>query len=113
MAQELMRAASGSKRGRDAVAAERKGGSSSLLTNKKARRVKQRDAFLEGVDALKQRLYDPSAHPYLLLAPGSDDGKVPPQKALDFSGLEMTPAAHTKPFWVTPTGSIYLEGMIP
>ncbi len=54
------------------------------------------------VDALTLRLADVSQHAVIDLGTGAS--------AIDFSHLELKPDHERRPFWVTPTGSIYLEG---
>ena len=54
------------------------------------------------VDALTARLADVSNHAVIDLGTGAT--------AVDFSDLELKPDHERRPFWVTPTGSIFLEG---
>lgn len=54
------------------------------------------------VDALQARLADVSSHAVIDLGNGCT--------ALDFSDMELKPDHERRPFWVTPTGSVFLEG---
>jgi hypothetical protein len=105
-------AQSGSKRKRD-VKPTGKGGSAAPDAAVGAPKVRGKsrlqlpDTFLNGVDRLKQKLMDPSSHPQVEVP----DGVGGTSLALDFSRLPLKPDAHNRPFWVTPTGSIFLESM--
>lgn len=63
------------------------------------------DNLLGGPDAATARLQDTSSLSHIALGAS--------QLALDFSSLELKPDAARRPFWVTPTGSVFLEASCP
>jgi hypothetical protein len=69
-----------------------------------ARRARERRRAAEArddIDALTAALFDRSRHSTIEYAGAS---------AVDFSSLALKPDHERRPFWVTPTGSIFLEG---
>ena len=69
-----------------------------------ARRARERRVAAEArddLDGMTASLFDPSSHPVIEFAGAT---------ATDFSGVTLKADHERRPFWVTPTGSIYLEG---
>lgn len=58
-------------------------------------------AARDDVDALTASLFDASRHPVVEFGGAT---------AVDFSGLTLKADHERRPFWVTPTGAIFLEG---
>jgi hypothetical protein len=61
----------------------------------------RREAGGSAIDALTARLADVSKHARI---------DIGVHAVLDFSALSLKPDHDRRPFWVTPTGSVFLEG---
>ena len=75
-----------------------------MASNLASRRARERRLAAEAkddVDAMTAALLDVSRHPVIEFGEAS---------AVDFSAMPLKVDADRRPFWVTPTGAVFLEG---
>ena len=77
--------------------------SSSALASRRANHQRKVREYANTIDEITYRLIDISRHAKIDLGDG--------RSAVDFKGLQLKKDHEKRPFWVTPAGTIYLEGL--